>query len=259
MELIIDEKFFEELSLLKEYNEEMSLSIPKFTWDGSDIGPIDGCIYSCQKSEDDHILHIWTKNQKGQAKLIPVKILKYKNEIPIIIDECKPLFGLKKVGKHKAMIKAVPIVIIKYQGDVSLKRYLNDMLLVPEKTGKFFIEEIRKVFIFRWLMCLNNNWENTIEVRTGGGINYPISCRENTFNYDSTSLSTRIPKTIINTWFNGKDEIIDSTIESLLKDKDLSVLRFEIQKIINKFDKQLISWNNGIFDKILCASNMIKI
>jgi hypothetical protein len=262
MELIIDDKFFEDLSIdpgfITTYNETMALGLLKFTWNGSDIGPIDGSIYSCQKSEDDHILHLWTKNSKDQPKLIPVKILKYKNEIPIIIDECKPLFGLKKVGKHKAMIRGIPIVIIRYQGDISLKRYLNDMLLTPEKTGKYFLEEIRKVFVFRWLMCLNNNWENTIEVRTGAGINYPISCRENTFNYDAASLSTRIPRTIINTWFEGKDDLVDSSIESLIKDRDLSVLRFEIQKIINKFDKQLISWNNGIFDKILYASNTTK-
>lgn len=267
MELLINDKFFEELSLdigsdldlnfVREYDEEMAITLPKFTWDGSDIGPIDGCIYSCQKSDHDHILHLWTKNPKGQPKLIPVKILKYKNEIPIIIDECKPLFGLKKVGKHKAMIKDIQVVIVRYQGDISLKRYLNDMLLTPEKTGKYFIEEIRKVFVFRWLMCLNNNWENTIEVRTGSGINYPISCRENTFNYDASSLSTRIPKTIMNIWFDGSEDMIDIITQSFLKDKDLSVLRFEIQKIINKFDKQLISWNNSIFDKILYASNVI--
>jgi hypothetical protein len=129
-------------------------------------------------------------------------------------------------------------------------------MLTPEKTGKYFIEEIRKVFAFRWLMCLNNNFENTIEVRTGVGINYPISCRENTFNYDSSSVSTRIPKTIIHTWFENKDELVDTTISILIKEKDLSVLRFEIQKIIKKFDKHLISWNNSIFEKLLIASNI---
>jgi hypothetical protein len=257
MELSIDENFFEHLDFFSEYNdEEMDKNPIKFTWDGSDLGSIDKHIYSCVKSEDDHILYIWTKNQKGEPKLIPVKILKYKNEIPIIIDECKPLFGIKKVGKHKALLKSIPIILIRYQGDISLKRYLSDTMLVPEKTGKYFIEEIRKVFAFRWLLCLNNNFENTIEVRTGAGINYPISCRENTFNYDSTSSSTRIPKTIVYTWFENKDELVDSTINTLIKGKDLSVLRFEIQKIIKKYDKQLISWNNSIFEKLLVASNI---
>jgi hypothetical protein len=254
MELNIDEKFFEQLEFFLEYNEEMDKIPIKFTWDGTDIGPIDKSIYSCVKSEDDHILYIWTRNQKGEHKLIPVKILKYKNDIPIIIDECKPLFGIKKVGKHKATLKSFPVILIRYQGDISLKRYLSDTMMTPDKTGKYFIEEIRKVFAFRWLLCLNNNFENTIEVRTGAGINYPISCRENTFNYDSSSVSTRIPKTIIHTWFENKEELLDKTISSLVKDKDLSVLRFEIQKIIKKFDKQLISWNNGIFEKLLEAS-----
>jgi hypothetical protein len=257
MELVLDENFFEHLDFFSEYNDEEMDKIPiKFTWDGSDIGPIDKHIYSCVKSEDDHILYIWTKNQKGEPKLIPVKILRYKNDIPIIIDECKFLFGIKKVGKHKATLKSIQILLIRYQGDISLKRYLSDTMLTPEKTGKYFIEEIRKVFAFRWLLCLNNNFENTIEVRTGVGINYPISCRENTFNYDSSSVSTRIPKTIIHTWFENKDELVDTTISTMIKEKDLSVLRFEIQKIIKKFDKHLISWNNSIFEKLLIASNI---
>jgi hypothetical protein len=249
VELIFDESFFNELKLSLEPN----IKIPslKFIWDGSDIGPIDDHIYSCQKSEDDHILALWTKNQKGESKLVLTKILKYKNEIPIIIDEMKPLFGIKKVGKHKASIRGFPIILIRYQGDVSLKRYMNDSTFTPEKMGKSFIQEIRRLFAFRSLVCLNNNYENTLEVRTGSGINHPISCRENNFNYDSCSKATRIPRTIVRTWFEDDIGLAEESILNLIKDKDLSILRFDIQKIIMKFDKQLISWNNAIFEKML--------
>ena len=134
-----------------------------------------------------------------------------------------------------------------------MKKYFKDTGLNPTKTGAYFISELRKIFAFRWLMCLNCNFENTIEVRTGTGINHPISCRENTFNYDAMSLSTRIPKTIIKTWFDGDDALLDKIITDMVKGKDASMLRFKIQEIIMKFDKHLISWNNGIFDKILIA------
>jgi len=251
MELIFDEIFFNEIQLTTKFTDLMSgLNI---TWDGSDIGAIDNYIYQCQKLEDDHILTLITLNSKGVVKFVHAKILRYKNEVPFIIDECKPLFGIKKVGKHKATLKDVKVVLVRFQGDVSIKKYFKDTGLDPTKSGSHFKQELRKLFAFRWLMCLNCNYENTVEVRTGTGINHPISCRENTFNYDSSSLATRIPKTIIKTWFDEDDALADETITELVKDKDPSILRFEIQKIISRFDKQLISWNNGIFDKILIA------
>jgi hypothetical protein len=251
MELIFDESFFEGIQLTKKIEDKMSgLNI---TWDGSDIGAIDNYIYQCQKLEDDHILTLVTLNSKGVVKFIHAKILRYKNEIPFIVDECKPLFGLQKIGKHKATLKDVKIVLVRFQGDVSMKKYFKDTGLNPTKTGSYFVSELRKIFAFRWLMCLNCNYENTIEVRTGTGINHPISCRENTFNYDSLSLATRIPKTVIKTWFNNDDTLLDKVITEMVKDKDPSMFRFKIQEIIMKFDKHLISWNNGIFDKILIA------
>lgn len=254
MELIFSEEFFEGIQLndkiLKDIDSMAGLNL---TWDGSDIGAIDNYIYQCQKFEDDHILTLLTITSKGIAKFIHAKILKYKNEIPFIIDECKPLFGLQKTGKHKATLKETKVTLVKFQGDISLKKYITDTNLKAEKMGLYFLTEMRKLLAFRWLMCLNNNWENTIEVRTGAGINYPISCRENTFNYDAMSLATRIPKTLIKTWYNDDEFLADQTIGDLVKGKDVSMLRFEIQKIIMKFDKDLVSWSNSIFDKILLA------
>jgi hypothetical protein len=251
MELIFDEIFFEEIQLNRKITNIMTgLNI---AWDGSDIGAIDKYIYQCQKLEDDHILTLITLNSKGVVKFVHAKILKYKNEVPFIIDECKPLFGLQKIGKHKATLKDVKVVLVRFQGDVSIKKYVKDTGLNPTKTGTYFISELRKIFAFRWIMCLTCNFENTIEVRTGTGINHPISCRENNFKYDSMSLSTRIPKTIIKTWFDDDDALLDKIITDMVKGKDVSMLRFKIQEIIMKFDKHLISWNNGIFDKILIA------
>lgn len=253
-ELIFEKIFFIDIQLAKFENKKMKPI--NFIWDGSDIGNIDENIYDCKEIEKDHVLTLWGTNNKGEFKLVNVKILKYKNEIPIIVDECKPLFGLKKVGKHKAMLKNTPILLIRYQGDVSLQRYFRDMSLTPKKAGAPFVNEMRKLFIFRWFMCLVNNFENTIEVRTGTSINHPISCKENMFNYDSTSFSTRIPKNIIKKWFDDNDILVDDLIIDFIKDKDISILRFEIQKIIMKFDKNLISWNNGIFERLIEAKRV---
>lgn len=252
-QIIFEKSFFKDLLAYKVYKDKMRPL--KFAWDGSDIGNIDENIYDCRGSEDDHVLTLWGINERGEPKLTQVKILKYKNEIPIIIDECKPLFGLKKVGKHKATLKGHTIILVRYQGDVSLRRYLKDMgIIKPEKAGVYFISEIRKLFIFKWFMCLNNNYVNTIEVRTGTAMNHPISCRENYFNYDASDPATRIPKSMVKMWFDNDEELVESMIKEFILDKDISVLRFEIQKIIMKFDKHLISWNNGIFDKFLYAT-----
>jgi len=249
--LILEDEFFKELKLAKFFNDTMPGL--RLNWDGSNIGAIDEHLFDVHKKDDDHILTIWSLNKKGGPKLCQVKILKYKNDVPLIIDECKPLFGIRKIGKHKATLKEHLIILIQYQEDIPIKRYLLEMGLSPEKTGVHFIEEIRKLFVFRWFLCLNNNFENTVEVRTGSGMNYPISCRENTFNYDSCSAATRIPKTVIKTWFNDDEDLVEDYISDFIRDKDISVLRFSIQKIIMRFDKQLISWNNAIFEKMLSA------
>jgi len=250
-ELIFEKDFFEDIQLSN--SNQIKMKPIQLKWDGSDIGAIDENIYDCKQFDNDHVLTLWYQNSKGEFKLSQVKILKYKNEIPIIIDECKPLFGLKKVGKHKAILKDNPIILVRYQGDVSLSRYFKDMGITYKKAGEPFIHELRKIFIFRWFMCLVNNFENIIEVRTGTAMNHPISYKENSFNYDSTSFSTRIPKTIIKKWFNNDELLVDTMITEFIKEKDISILRFEIQKIIMKFDKNLISWNNGIFERFIIS------
>lgn len=252
MELIFDEIFFERINF-KPIAVRDKMADIHLKWDGSNIGPIDDNIYQCRKSEDDHILTLWYMNDKEEIKLIDVKVLKYKNEVPIIVDECKPIFGLKKVGKHKATLKGEMVILVRYKGDISLKKFFTMTLMKPSKMGKPFIDEIRKLFVFRWFMCLNNNFDNTVEVRTGSGINFPISCRENTFNYDPDDKATRIPNTVMKHWFEDDEFLVDDCILNFVKDKDVCMLRFEIQKVIMKFDKQLISWNNSIFEKLLYA------
>lgn len=248
-ELIFEKEFFQDIQL----SNAQKMKPIQLKWDGSDIGPIDENIYDCKQFENDHVLTLWYQTPKGEFKLSQVKILKYKNEIPIIVDECKQLFGLKKVGKHKASLKDNLIILIRYQGDVSLITYFKNMSISYKNAGSPFIHEMRKIFIFRWFMCLVNNFENIIEVRTGTAMNHPISYRENNFNYDSTSFCTRIPKTIIKKWFDNDELLVDSMITDFIKDKDISILRFEIQKIIMKFDKNLISWNNGIFERLIMS------
>lgn len=64
----------------------------EFPWDGSDIGEI-----------DEHV-----KKSKNKDKCIKVKfscgikvfLMPFKNLIPIIADEIKPLFGIVKIGRH---------------------------------------------------------------------------------------------------------------------------------------------------------------
>ena len=252
MELNFDKEFYSKINPVMEYSDTKPLL--NLQWDGTDVGNIDSCVMSITKTEyeeDEYILGLWSLNSKNQRVITRAKLLKYRDEVPLIADECKPLFGIKKVGKHKATLCGYEVILVRYQGDISLKKYLQDRNLKPEKTGVYFIEEMRKIFAFRWIMCLNNNFENTIEVRTEGTTCHPISCKENTFSYHATENATRIPKTIIKNWFEDNDDLSEKYIIDMLKDKDISMIRIQIQKIIMKFNKQLIGWNNSIFDKML--------
>jgi hypothetical protein len=71
-------------------------------WDGSDIGDISEYFVSIQEPENGKI------GCKIVLRIDDKEIMcfawKYRNNIPLLIDELKPLFGIPKIGRHKCII-----------------------------------------------------------------------------------------------------------------------------------------------------------
>src|SRR5438067_12449762 len=105
---------------------------PVLKWDGSDLGDI-----------SDFYLEIWEPDigfigsrlnlntDKGPAQVLAWK---YKDDIPLIIDELKPIFGLRKIGRHKCTIHRVKLLIAEYveQGENSTSGEGHDINLIRE-------------------------------------------------------------------------------------------------------------------------------
>lgn len=248
-----DKSFFENLVFPK-MPPSVGLTL---LWDGSDIGDITEYVLSYQKIEYGNCIDIWIRTIKlkktGEKtevnKLIPVKILKYKNEIPLIADEFKSLFKLPRTGVHRATFKGTICMIQKVIDDIPLEVYLQK---VPKnRLSPLFQNEIRKIFAFKWLMCLNCNYDSKLDVRIENDSHFPISCKEYTFSLDGDKNACRVPKTVIKEWFENKEENFQNTVQELLIDKEPNYLKIEILKIINKYSNNYVGWANAIYNKII--------
>lgn len=77
-----------------------------FLWDGSHIGNIEKLLYR----EFEGKLYF----NNGEIGLISF----YKDAIPLIMDEMKPLFGLKKIGRHVCIYKKKRVMLSQYHADM---------------------------------------------------------------------------------------------------------------------------------------------
>jgi hypothetical protein len=163
---------------------------------------------------------------------------------------------LPTVGKHKASLKDELCIITKYENDIPYENFFETHSKKSLSPG--FIKEMQRLYVFRFLVCLNCNYENRIEIRTGMGAHFPISCRENTYSLDPVDSASRIPKNVIKEWFENNDEmVIDVAKDMLSVASDITMFKFHISDNIRKYEKgKYISWVNSIYDRIRNMSGM---
>lgn len=218
-------------------------------WDGSDLGDIKDYIINRRVVGNVNRIAFWTKNAKNFNKITEARIFKYKDETPLIADELKTLFDITPVGMHKIKIGETEYIMSLATRDVTLDEYFSQVK--RSEISPIFVNEMRRLFAFRWLICLNCNFENKVEVRILENFHIPISCNETTFSLDNTSMKCRIPNTILKDWFENDDILLDKCIKELLENRDPNKLKFDIQKIINKYSNAHISWCNSIYERAL--------
>ena len=227
----------------------------KLKWNGEHLGEIDSYVVAYRKNDYDDCIFLWElRSQKLQ--LTEVRIMKYKDDIPLIADDLKKLFQLPQVGKHRGLFKGQECIITRFLGDVSYERYFYEKKKDEINTG--LLQEIRRLYVFRYLVCLNCNYENRIEIRTGMGAHFPISCRENTYSLDPVDSASRIPKNVIKEWFENNDEMVIAVAKDMLSvASDITMFKFQISDTIRKYEKgKYISWVNSIYDRIRNMSGM---
>ena len=211
----------------------------KIEWDNSFIGEIDSLV--SEANTTNNIISIIINNEKAL-------LYEFDNFIPLICEELKDLFKLKKSGKHIVKYKHKHMLMVKNNTQFNLKYYLDFQKIKINKLPEYIKNEVQKFIVFRWLCCLKNNTEKCFDIVFEPLIPpYIVNNNEDEINFDS-----KISQRLIHDWFKNREEF-NKIIESLIDNRDVSMLRFQIQKIIEKYNKNLITWSNVIYNRLLLA------
>ncbi len=232
-----------------------SIKSIELKWDNSDIGKIDDSIVFYRKEYNNDLLIVWEwKNNK--LELTPIRILKYKDDIPFIIEEFKRIFHIPITGKHKAMVKEQECIITSYINDIPYEIYFetHSIPYISDSLKK----EIQKLYIFRYLVCLNCNYENRIEIRQPTIYDtYPISCREVKFSLSSDDNACRLPNNVVKDWFDNDHYKVIKIAKEMIAGFDITMLKFKMGDIIRKYDNgKYIHWVNTIYDRLCLVKNI---
>lgn len=246
-----DHSFFSELPLYCDsVINAMSEATPKVNlpWDGSHLGEIDEYIICYRKNTTHDCVFLLDKTDK-KSKLLEARITRYRDDIQLIADELKALFKVPKIGKHRCIYKNTECIISIHEDDIPLEDFLS--LKKGQIINPYFKGEVQRIFAFRYLVCLNCNFDNKIEVRNYKKNYYPISFTETTFSLDSASNSSKIPNSILKEWFGSKGENLYIVAKELIDDRDIIDLKCKITEIIQRFSKgKYVSWSNSIYDRL---------
>jgi len=172
--------------------------------------------------------------------------IKRKNLIPVIIDEIKYIFGIRKMGTRYNKR------YIFYPPNIQSNTWLEETRLseIKEKLSYSNVRQCRDILAFRYLLGLTTISERSILYRDGIVYDFnDINCHE--FG-EKISLSMRV----IKDWFTEID--VNKTIFLMLKKKDIKNkvelilhVRIELTKVIENVDKKHIDMVSTICNRLI--------
>lgn len=118
-------------------------------WDGSNLGDLTKNFISITLPEEKDAVCVLCI--KIENEYINCNAWEYSGDIPLIIDEIKPLFGLKKIGRHRCEIDGEKLLISKIE--------VPDEKLLPPDKMDYSVKElnsIRRAIIFRSIFGLKS-------------------------------------------------------------------------------------------------------
>jgi hypothetical protein len=222
-----------------------------FTWDGSDLGDITRATYLLYPIDTDMGALVWTKRSE-KRRLEQVRIHTYTDSIPLIVDELKPLFDLTKVGRHQAIIEGRHVILCRMVVEAGTMEYnLKDFTSHHSEVPEYLRMQIRKNYVFRWLLHLTSNTDSSMIIREHPGpIFLCLSYRDSSVCWDSKrEQTTRIPSTAIDSWFTGREQVM-ALLREMVADRTIGQLREQINSVINRVDRSAIGLTTYILNRI---------
>lgn len=204
---------------------------------------------------------------------------KEQNSLSNIVNDFKELFCIPRTYETNSIgtLESFP----------NFDAYLKDVEEQEKIFSHFFVNEIRRLLIFRHLMCLKSNYERNFRIKnsrplslTEGSNNiepqnecsretndniiqlsrldFPLSVNEKSFCYNADDEACRVPKTLIKIWFNNSQEFFYEEVKKMLigngyEDPMLSKLKDDMLNILkwrgHIYDGFVVGWINAIIEK----------
>jgi hypothetical protein len=214
----------------------------KILWDGSYLGDV----------TDDIIL----RDEDKGYNLIKFKngsvgyITPFKDNIPLILDELKPLFSLRKIGRHSCRIENKKYILHKISRGLRHEYPCSNHISLYKHYNEKVIIDIRRSLMFRYIMGLVKNVESSLWIRIRGNAeNYVTSYNERTINYETSILTDPLIERIFESW-----DVAVSTLKDMISEKDFKNeiirLRWSITETINRIDNNYVYLTNSILRRI---------
>jgi len=219
-------------------------------WDGSDLGDITPYFVSLDDPDNEKIGSklVLKINNKEITCLSWI----YKNSIPLLIDELKPIFGIPKIGRHKCTINNIVMLI-------GQQKYKNENVFVKD-IHLYSLSQMEELITLRYIFGViyrgDNFWFRPF---TGLMLYYD-------YIIDFDRKSSLISKTTLKKHFDSNPENIKFAMIRLLKksivsnkiDSDhelyyvriLQLLRMAMEAVIIRIDRNLIWINTLILSRI---------
>jgi hypothetical protein len=238
----------------------------KFEYDGKNLGSIDNLIiykhYSNLENESETLLS--KVDLKIEDKEITLSLVKYKNDFALILDELKEQFKVCATYYNIILIDDVKYLAFKNLNEITFKEFKEK----NSKNIKYYIESIRRIFVFNWLMVGNDNTlslENKILVRPcsfskiqdsnmispKNSILFFITINDNSYLSIKESHKYDISKSIVKEWFEGSMELFYDYVGRFLETIDVSKFRDIALKVVRKYNSTYTNWVNIVYERLM--------
>lgn len=219
-------------------------------FDGTYVGDIDK--YIIQKYYKKDKLYEVHLNIQDNLKLHLIKL----NKFVLILNEVKDKFFISKIYHNIVSIYGEEYIAYEKLDIVPLLDYIKN----KDINGKLLKLNLQKVFVFNWLMCINNNLENKVytfpdrsidnisDTKTSEKVHF-ITINEKSFKY--TPEECEVSRTIIKKYFSDSDEKFDKLAKLMLRDVNPTKFKIELLRIVKKYDESYIPWVNSVYQRLM--------
>lgn len=225
-----------------------------FKWDGTDVTTIvsRSDIFGAKFNRLNYWVIQYTDPETNEMKTETCIVRTTKTNLPCLVDELKPVFGLQKMGTHWCRQGGKTHVLIKCF--YTKKGYIKEevTLNMIDVTTPLLKLQIQEIFTFRELLGVTCSYESSIIIREGRSGPYPISFYEPNMATIDTKV---IPFSVLDKWF--EDSSIDIVVKRLCRIHNidrigvvLHNIRTQIDEIIERVDRRTISYKSCIMNRI---------